>query len=211
MLVSTAEGYRQWAETYDESPNPIIALEARYLAEWLAGLRGKRVIDVGCGTGRWIESMGGIGVDLSREMLTHSRAKGRIVQGDALRLPFASAAADVVLCTLSLGYMSPVRTAMEEMRRVARPGGVVIVTDVHPEAVQRGWKHSFRSGGVVYEVENRPYSLEDLSADGLMLKNDRSLFFGEPERAIFERTGKADFFEEARKIPALWMLKWRVL
>jgi ubiquinone/menaquinone biosynthesis C-methylase UbiE len=208
MLVSAQEGYRQWAATYDASPNPIVALEARYLSEWLRGARGKRVIDVGCGTGRWIERVGGVGVDLSREMLAQCSAAGRVAQADALRLPFASQVADVVLCTLSLGYLWPARAALEEMMRVARSGGAVIVTDVHPQAIRCGWKHSFRDGQGVYEIENRPYSLEDLPREGL--EDVKELFFGEPERPIFERAGKLEFFEESCRIPAVWMLKWRV-
>jgi ubiquinone/menaquinone biosynthesis C-methylase UbiE len=114
MLVSPREGYRRWAPTYDESPNPMIALEARSVDEWLDQKPGQRLIDVGCGTGRRINSMGGIGIDLSMEMLQRTQAAGRIVQGDALRLPFASAVADVVLCSLTLGYLFPARAAVNE-------------------------------------------------------------------------------------------------
>jgi ubiquinone/menaquinone biosynthesis C-methylase UbiE len=208
MLVSPQEGYRRWASTYDQSPNPIVALETRCVSKWIENRPGQRLIDVGCGTGRWIKATGGIGVDLSEEMLAHAQAPGRIVQADALRLPFASGIADVVLCSLTLGYLFPARAAVNEMRRVTRPGGVVIVTDVHPEAISRGWKHSFRSESVVYEIENRPYSLEDLPQEGL--EETRSVFLGEPERPIFERAGKLDYFAEACRMPAIWILKWRV-
>ncbi|MGD1093062.1 MAG: methyltransferase domain-containing protein [Bryobacteraceae bacterium] len=208
MLVSPREGYRRWAPTYDESPNPMVALEARCVAEWLEHKPGQRLIDVGCGTGRRINSTGGIGIDFSREMLERTQAAGRIVQGDAIRLPFASGVADIVLCSLTLSYLFPARAAVNEMRRVARPGGLVIVTDVHPQAIQHGWKHSFRSGSLVYEIENRPYSLDDLPQDGLEETCD--VFFGEPERPIFERAGKIDYFAEACRLPAIWMLKWRI-
>jgi ubiquinone/menaquinone biosynthesis C-methylase UbiE len=63
--------------------------------------------------------------------------------------------------------MWPPRTAVEEMLRVARRGGMVIVTDMYPDAIKKGWKHSFRNGSAVYEIENRPYALEDLPANGL--------------------------------------------
>jgi SAM-dependent methyltransferase len=211
MLVSPREGYGRWAPTFDSSPNPLVSLEARYLAPWLESVRGKRVIDVSCGTGRWIEATGGVGVDLSPEMLSVARnkAEGRVAQADALRLPFRSGVADVVLCTLSLGYLSPVRHAMEEMRRVARPGGAVIVTDMHPEAVRRGWTQSFRCGELAFDIENHPYGLEDLAAGGLAIEEVRDLFFGEPERAIYEQADKAALFDHVRGTPAVWMLKWR--
>jgi SAM-dependent methyltransferase len=211
MLVSPQEGYRHWAATYDESPNPIVALETGYLSERLSGARGQRVIDVGCGTGRWLGEIRGVGIDAAREMLLQSKAVGRVAQGDALRLPFVSGIADVVLCALSLAYLRPARAALEEMRRVARIGGQVIVTDVHWAAARRGWKHSFRSSGLRYEIENTPYTLDELSVPGLTLEDQRDLFFGEPERRIFEQAGKSAYFEEACRIPAVWMLRWRVV
>ena len=218
MPVSPEEGYRLWAPTFDRSPNPIIAREARLLKEWLSDLDGKRIVDVSCGTGRWLAFAGAngaraVGCDPSSEMLRQARRKvhGGVVQGDALRLPFASGIADGVLCTLSLGYLRPPQLALQEMRRVARTGGTVIVTDLHPDAVRRGWTHSFRSDGVVYEIENHRYSLDDLAVDGLNLEDAQDLFLGTPEKEIFDQTGKAAFFEEACSTPAVWALQWRAV
>ena len=213
MRLSVREGYRRWAPTFDSSPNPLVSLEARHLAPWLVNLREKRVIDVSCGTGRWNQMTGAVGVDLSAEMLSIAREKalGRIVQADALRLPFRNGIADVVLCTLSLGYLSPVSQAMEEMRRVARTGGSVIVTDMHPEAVRRGWTQSFRCGEAIFDIDARPYLAGDLAVDGLALEEASHLFFGDPEREIYERVGKSALFEQVRDTPAVWMLKWRAV
>ena len=111
-LVSPEEGYRRWAPTFDTSPNPIVALEARHLEASLSGVSGKRVVDVWCGTGRWLDwitkrGARAVGCDSSAEMLREARRKvgGIVVQGDALQLPFATGIADIVLCTLSLGYL----------------------------------------------------------------------------------------------------------
>jgi SAM-dependent methyltransferase len=190
MLDSAREGYRRWATTYDDAPNPILSLVDRNL-KIPRGL----VIDVACGTGR----RGGIGVDLSMEML--ARSKGEVAQADARRLPFATGVADVTLCILALGYISPVRTVMEEMRRITRPGGVIIASDV-----AAGWKRAFRQGGAVYEIETYAYSFDDLDV-GLTLEESRELYFGEPERLIYAQAGRLDLFQP--EIPALWMRRWR--
>ncbi len=217
-LVSPEEGYRRWAPTFDTSPNPIVALEARHLEASLSGVSGKRVVDVSCGTGRWLDwitkrGARAAGCDSSPEMLREARRKvGRIVvRGDALQLPFANGIADIVLCTLSLGYLRPPKLALQEMRRVVRTGGAVVITDFHPEAVRHGWTQSFRSGEMVYEIVNHPYSLDDLFVDGMKIENAKDLFLGEPEMEIFEQAGKAAFFEEACKIPAVWVLQWRAV
>ncbi|MGH9557737.1 MAG: class I SAM-dependent methyltransferase [Bryobacteraceae bacterium] len=206
MTTLTArEGYRIWAANYNAAPNPIVSLLDRNLD--LGDIRGKRVMDVACGTGRSIERTGGIGSDLSFEML--ARCTRPSVQADARQLPFPDGIADVVLCTLALGYIDPPRAAMEEMRRIAKPGGLVIVADLHPKAIAAGWKRSFRDADSVYEIANQPYSLGDLAIDGLSLEDSRDLYFGEPERAIFEQAGKTDRWEQACAIPALWMRRWR--
>lgn len=191
MLVSAREGYRQWATTYDDAPNPILSLVDRNLT-----IPGGIVIDVACGTGR----RGGIGVDLSMEML--ARSKGAVAQADARRLPFATGVANVTLCILALGYISPVRTVMEEMRRVTRRGGVIIATDV-----AAGWKRAFRQGDAVYEIETYAYSFDDLDVEGLVLEESRELYFGEPERLIYAQAGRLDLFQP--EIPAVWMRRWR--
>src|ERR1700681_3201446 len=76
--VSPPEAYRLWAATYDDEPNPILCLVDRNLK-----IPGGLVIDVACGTGR----RGGIGVDLSMEMV--ARSSGPAAQADARQLPFA--------------------------------------------------------------------------------------------------------------------------
>jgi malonyl-CoA O-methyltransferase len=190
MLVSPREAYRQWAATYDDAPNPILSLVDRNLK-----VPGGIVIDVACGTGR----RGGIGVDLSMEML--ARSDGMVAQADARQLPFATGVADVALCILALGYISPVRTVMEEMRRITRPGGVIIASDV-----AAGWKRAFRQGDAVYEIETHAYSFDDLDI-GLTLEESRELHFGEPERLIYAQAGRLDLFQP--EIPALWMRRWR--
>ncbi len=186
VKISAREAYRLWARTYDDDFNPIVSLIDRHL-EIPAGV----AIDVACGTGRWVERTGGFGVDLSIEMLV--RRRGRVAQADALRLPFRDGIADVVLCILALGYIEPAEAAIEEMHRIARQGGAIIVGDI-----AAGFARTFRAGDVVYEIENRPYRPE-----GAM-----DLYFGDPERAIYESAGKAKLFEEVRHMPAAWMKRW---
>ena len=173
MRVSVREGYRLWAPGYDDAPNAVISLIDRHL-EIPPGL----VIDVACGTGRWVQRTGGFGVDLSSEML--ARTAGRVAQADARQLPFADGVADVTLCILALGYIWPAEDAIAELHRITKRGGWIVAADFHPRAVAAGWTRSFREGGVIYEIENHPYQ-----PDGAT-----DLYFGEPERAIYENAGK---------------------
>ena len=49
--------FAAWAEVYDNDPNPLLALEERYLTRLLPDIQGKNALDVGCGTGRWLQRL----------------------------------------------------------------------------------------------------------------------------------------------------------
>ncbi len=122
--------------------------------------RGKKVVDVGCGTG--ILSLNALEkgaakldcVDLSRFMLEKCRekiiAKGYSAElisfheGDAERLPFNDATYDVVLFNMVLGMIPNQQEAIIELARILRPGGTIALSAHGPayyrEAIEAGVK-----------------------------------------------------------------------
>ena len=211
--VSAREGYALWADTCDSTLSPIVALSDRLVRGCLERIPSpRRVFDVGAGTGRWTARLGAIGLDASPEMLAVAATKpglrGRLAVGDAMGLPIADASADLVLCTLMLGYAHDPLRAWRELTRVVKPGGSLILTDFHPAAATYGWRRTFRAHGQVYEIENHAYSLAQLTAEGLLLREHVDATFGEPERDLFERAGKEAFFETARRTPAVLAAWW---
>jgi len=99
------------------------------------------VLDVGCGTGWWLERLAADqrttarlhGVDLLPDRATAAQRRvpnAEVRVGDARQLPFASGAFDVVtLFTVlsSLGSVGDVQRALGEARRVLAPGGALLV------------------------------------------------------------------------------------
>ena len=81
------------APGFDErfSANPrTVARYRRLEAPMLAVARG-RVLDLGCGSGRLLGALGGVGVDLSASLLRVAREKGlAVARADAHALPFAA-------------------------------------------------------------------------------------------------------------------------
>jgi malonyl-CoA O-methyltransferase len=213
-VISARAGYALWAQTWDLSGSPVVALEERFLEPWLAELRPRRAIDIGCGTGRWAARLGAIGVDPSIEMLSVAHRKlglaGRLLAGDAASIPIASGAADLVLCTLTLGHVANWAIAMRELSRVVAPGGTLLLTDFHPDAAAHGWRRTFRHEERVYELENYPYRVSQLqsAADDLTLTDRVDARFGPAERPLFEAAGRADLFETASSIPAVLLTRW---
>jgi len=222
LRVRPREGHRIWAATYDEEPNPLILLEARTLPAMLGDLAGKTFLDAGCGTGRWAAAAAAGGarvaaVDLSREMLAIAAMKaglqGRLVLSDVGRMPFKAGWADVTVCSLCLGYLERPAEAVGEMRRLARPGSRMILSDLHPLAAAAGWQRAFRRGRQVVRIESCPHPVDEvlrLGRDaGWELEEIREPRFGAPERELFRAAGKKDAFEPLASIPALLITGWR--
>jgi malonyl-CoA O-methyltransferase len=219
MLVSALEGHRLWAEMYEAAANPLLALEARLLPDVLGPLTEKRVVDVACGTGRWMARFdhwgaNAIGIDFCAAMLARAMPKlrGKLALADAVALPITNTIADLTVCSFGLGYFASVEGAIQEMARITKPGGRVILSDFHPAAVARGWKRSFRLGSVLYEMEHFAYTLSSIEGAaakaGLRAEMTEEASCGDPERAIFVAAGKADLFEEACQVPVLWIKSW---
>ncbi|WP_159712046.1 class I SAM-dependent methyltransferase [Geminicoccus flavidas] len=146
------QGCGLWSQTYDQ-PLRLFPIEEPIVHRLLAALPVGRVLDAGCGTGRhaaWLAARGHqvVGVDGSPAMLAKAQAKlpgCRFKRGDLAALPVPDASVDAALCALALVHVADLRPALREFARVVRPGGQVVISDVHPVLVQLGWQAKFRT------------------------------------------------------------------
>ena len=150
-MTASALLFDRWASVYDSQPNPLLLLEERTLPALLPPIPGASVLDVGCGTGRWLKLLERrnpaslTGTDPSPAMLARARAKldatTLLQPGDASNLPAASATLDLVLASFVLSYLPDLTTFARESLRVLRPGGHLQVSDMvwtrpQPEALK---------------------------------------------------------------------------
>src|SRR5215831_17626891 len=108
-ILPAREAHVLWAESYDRNPNPLLALEERIVEPLLPGLERKVILDLACGTGRWLRHLlrhgasTGMGVDSSPEMLSQARRKssiqGKLIQGDYTAMPIRAGAIDFAICS----------------------------------------------------------------------------------------------------------------
>jgi SAM-dependent methyltransferase len=98
-------------------------------------LRGRRVLDVGCGTGWFSRELEGAGarvvaLDIGVHLLEKVAGKcgAARVAGDACRLAFPAGTFDVVVSSECIEHTIDPRLALAEMCRVLKPGGVLVVT-----------------------------------------------------------------------------------
>jgi SAM-dependent methyltransferase len=135
--ITTMDGYRSWAEFYDQPGNQLIDLEQPIVQEILDGLAPGLALDAACGTGRhteYLASLGNsvIGVDSSPDMLAKARAKvpdGEFHCGDLHLLPVPDAQVDVLVCALALMHVPDLDAPFAEFVRVLKPGGHLIISD----------------------------------------------------------------------------------
>lgn len=168
--VSARKGYDLWAETYDETPNPVVAMDARYTLDVLAPKLGERILDAGCGTGRHLGPLlrarsNPVGVDFSRGMLDIARRnypEVPLALADLQRpLPFENERFDAVLCALIGEHLNELPLALEEMHRVLRAGGRLVFSVYHPEMAAAGKEANFERSGVEYRLGAYRYSMVD--------------------------------------------------
>jgi malonyl-CoA O-methyltransferase len=168
--LDALEAYALWAPTYPpEAHNALMKLEEAAMLELLPEVKGQTVLDLACGSGRYlailIERGAGrvVGVDLSPQMLKRARTiSPNLALADLRALPFASASFEVIVCGLAVGHLEDLHQAIREMGRILRPDGVVLYSDFHPFGSLAGWKRSFRaSDGHKYAVRYHTHLYAD--------------------------------------------------
>lgn len=110
------------------------AISAALLTPALAQGAARRLLDAGCGTGRnvaWLSGFGrAVGIDLSAQALVLSRRRGaQVARASVLALPFADQSFDAVTSfdVLYHRWVPDDRAALVELRRVLKPGGLLLV------------------------------------------------------------------------------------
>lgn len=119
----------------DDEENRVERLE-----HLVGALRGRHVLSVGCGTGGFAvvahrKGADVLGIDPDADAVTIAKGKARasgfdpnVFQvGTAEKLPYASAAFDLVHCYTTLEHVASVEDSLPEMLRVAKPNGVVYI------------------------------------------------------------------------------------
>jgi malonyl-CoA O-methyltransferase len=224
-LLEPREAYALWATSYPaHAHNPVMRAEERAMLGLMPGtLRGQAVLDVGCGSGRYMlhalrrGAARVTGVDLSPHMLAragtelaalHADAPVALVQGSLAALPLPDAQADLTVCGLVVGHLDDLRQSLAELRRVTRPGGTLLCSDVHPIGHALGWRRDFKSGGLSYAVRHTPhlYSHWHAACAGLGLRIEQVL---EPMLDPADVPAGAHFDRMALEVPVALVFQLR--
>jgi ubiquinone/menaquinone biosynthesis C-methylase UbiE len=140
-----ASAYDEWADTYDTDTNLTRDLAAQALKQADLNFAGRRIIEVGCGTGRntkWLIGAAGaediVALDFSEEMLTRARnrvrdPRVRFVQHDVRSSwPVADGSADAVIAMLVLEHVEMLEPFFAEASRTLNIDGQLFICELHP-------------------------------------------------------------------------------
>lgn len=164
LEIGVIEGYDKWATHYDRDANPLIAIEESAVLELVGDVRGLRVLDAGCGTGRYCALLGKrgarvIGLDPSAGMLKQALPKKArvpfgVVQGVLGSACLADSAFDLVVCALTLNHVEDLEQVFREATRVLRKGGRLIISDFRPYWIVFGHSYTeFFDDGQEYRIQ----------------------------------------------------------
>ena len=178
--VDVRAGYAAWAPGYDAQDNPMIAAVERELALRPLAFAGRRVLDIGCGTGRVLARAlaGGAafaqGIDGSAEMLAEAgrrlapaldSGKAALRQarldGDWSALPGDF---DLATITLVLEHQERVAPVLARAARHLRPGGLLFVAEIHPDMLRTDLGGHFESNGMTFALPSHPHDRVEFEA-----------------------------------------------
>lgn len=172
--LSPQSAYDQWAEEYDDA-DPTTLLDEPFLLRMLKLFDGCRVLDLGCGTGRYLHRAAQpgtwvVGLDLSRAMLARARqgitpeVSVSWVQASVARLPFLPEAFDRVMSGLVLDHIDDLQYFFLQVAASLRPGGRLVMSAIHPD-MQRltGPVVRFTSAGREYHTHGTMHEVRAIA------------------------------------------------
>ncbi len=138
-VYGAEEGYDVFAPYYDEGLGYLNSFEEGELFHMIGGLKGKRVLDIGAGTGRLVRELKDRGAevvaaDISEKMLDVLGKKFPDIETvvcDMKNLPFKDEEFDLVIATFVIVHIRDLTPAFDEVYRVLKDGGRFIVSNIN--------------------------------------------------------------------------------
>jgi len=167
--MDTASGYDRWAPVYEKDGNPMVNLdELVFGEEFTFNVKGKSVIDLGCGTGRHSIKFAEKGasvtaLDISSGMLKEAlEKKGSekvkfICHELSDKLPVPDEHFDFVISSLVLEHIENLLYFFKEAKRVCKKKGKIFITAMHPSMMLLDVQANFKDSATGEEIRPKGY------------------------------------------------------
>lgn len=165
-VVAARDAYQKMALAYDAfsaafQENVVYPELLALMQKYLGKLEGKRIMDIGCGSGRLIELLNAkgaqaCGIDVTPAFVALAGARGvDVVEASLHALPYPDETFDCAVSNYAFNYLpwEGQRLGLLEQYRVLKPGGLMLFTYMHPSLM--------RSGRYQEETPHYPSIVED--------------------------------------------------
>jgi ubiquinone/menaquinone biosynthesis C-methylase UbiE len=166
MSLDRSVNYEHIAPVFDRryQENDYAGIE-RSLLEFVGSPPCKDVLEVGCGTGHWLEVLANagyraVGLEPARKMLEVAGSRltdSVLVQGRAEALPWSESAFDRIVCINAFHQFSEQEKFIQQARRILRPGGGILISGLDPHTgLDRWWIYDYFPRVIEIDRERYP-------------------------------------------------------
>lgn len=224
--TDAAPAYNIWSANYDDQPgNLMLDLDEIVLRRLLSSvdLKGKRIADIGCGTGRhWQKMLQNnpahiTGFDVSSGMLDrliekYPHADTELVTDDML-LNILTDSFDIAVSTLTVSYIKHLNNSLLNWCRIVKNCGDIIITDFHPQALDMGCQRTFRHEGRHIAIRNFAHQLAGIKAV-IGLKNwevvsEQQIVIDHTLKHYYENQNALHLYQKMEGVPIIYGLHFK--
>jgi len=191
--------YDRIASTYDQR---FVADRQDGVASALLALArdlgAERILEVGCGTGRWLADFEPLtrrlyGLDFSTGMLQKARERPIdlfLARGRAGQLPYPDAVFDLIYCVNAIHHFDHQPEFVRQARRLLRPGGALAVLGSDPHDRRDSWfAYDYFEG--MYETDLKRFPSWGTIVDWMVAGGFESVDWRPVERIRDDKIGRA--------------------
>jgi ubiquinone/menaquinone biosynthesis C-methylase UbiE len=197
--IKTKDAYNSWAKTYDTVINKTRDLDAIVSQTVLADIRAKRMIELGCGTGKntpffltKCDTL--LAVDFSKDMLAIAKEK---IKADNVQFKQADITkkwtfgkAQLITCNLILEHIEDINFTFEQAAKSLNKKGYFFICEYHSFRQYQGKGAKFEQNGKELAVEYFVHHISDFceaaKCNGFIL-NDLQEWFDDDDRTQIPR------------------------
>lgn len=182
-----AQQFSRAAATYDSASQLQVEMADRLLQK-IPSADGDHWVDLGCGTGYALEQMARLaprkltGIDIAPRMIEVAQTRiptAEFVCGDLENTTLPGGCAEIVFSNAALQWCNS-RSALREIKRIARPGGIVLVSTFGPATLNQ-WRTAWQS------VDANSARVHDFESPDELRAKLNELGFEEIQVTVIER------------------------
>ena len=198
-MTNARVNYDQIASTYNQryDVHDFVGIAAA-LRSLTHDVAPERILEVGCGTGRWLAELQPVarqvyGMDLSLGMLHQARQRPEplsLLCGHASHLPFPDAVFDLIFCVNAFHHFPQPRVFVTEARRLLRSGGALAILGMDPHCGPARWYvYDYFVG--TYETDLRRFSSSGTILDWMVAAGFTQAEWRVVEHIMHQHVGRA--------------------